>query len=296
MEKEKEKNKSMWKKIIIIFGICTVVICCTLLYSRFISTKGLEIREYKIVNEKITDNFHGLKIVHISDVHYGTTIYKKELEKIVEKINLLKPDIVVLTGDLLDQHTEFKKSYEKEITETLSKIETTIGKYAITGNHDYKFKNFNTIIEKSGFTNLNDSYDKIYKKGNNFILLSGISTNMHGDKKLDEKIESTTTLLNNIPEEERKNIYKILLVHEPDVIDNINIDFDLILAGHSHNGQVRLPFIGAIKKVELAEKYYEEHYTVNNKELYISGGLGTSTVKFRFFNKPSFNFYRITNK
>ena len=119
---------------------------------------------------------------------------------------------------------------------------------------------------------------------------------MHGDKKLDEKIESTTTLLNNIPEEERKNIYKILLVHEPDVIDNINIDFDLILAGHSHNGQVRLPFIGAIKKVELAEKYYEEHYTVNNKELYISGGLGTSTVKFRFFNKPSFNFYRITNK
>lgn len=293
---EKEKNKSMWKRIIIILGICTLVTCCILLYSRFISTKGLEIKEYKIVNEKITHNFHGLKIVHISDVHYGTTIDKNDLEKIVEKINLLKPDIVVLTGDLLDQNTEFKKSYEKEITETLSKIETTIGKYAITGNHDYKFKNFNTIIEKSGFTNLNDTYDQIYKNGNNFILLSGISTNMHGDKKLEEKIESTTNLLNDIPEEERKNIYKILLIHEPDVIDNINIDYDLILAGHSHNGQVRLPFIGAIKKVELAKKYYEEYYTINNKELYISGGLGTSTVKFRFFNKPSINFYRITNK
>lgn len=293
---EKEKNKSMWKRIIIILGICTLVTCCILLYSRFISTKGLEIKEYKIVNEKITHNFHGLKIVHISDVHYGTTIDKNDLEKIVEKINLLKPDIVVLTGDLLDQNTEFKKSYEKEITETLSKIETTIGKYAITGNHDYKFKNFNTIIEKSGFTNLNDTYDQIYKNGNNFILLSGISTNMHGDKKLEEKIESTTNLLNDIPEEERKNIYKILLIHEPDIIDNINIDYDLILAGHSHNGQVRLPFIGAIKKVELAKKYYEEYYTINNKELYISGGLGTSTVKFRFFNKPSINFYRITNK
>lgn len=124
-----------------------------------------------------------------------------------------------------------------------------------------------------------------------------MSTNLHGDKTVEEKLESTIALLNNIPEEERNNIYKILLVHEPDVIDNINsVDFDLVLAGHSHNGQVRLPFIGAIKRVELAEKYYDEHYRIDNTELYISGGLGTSVVKFRFFNKPSINFYRITNK
>lgn len=294
---EKEKNKSIWKKIIISLLLCISLICSVLLYSRFISTKGLTIREYKIVNEKITDNFHGLKIVHISDIHYGTTIHKKELENIVNKINLLRPDIVVLTGDLLDENTELPKNYKKEIITILSKIKTTIGKYAINGNHDYKFKNFNTIIEQSGFINLNDNYDQIYKNGNNFILLSGISTNMHGDKKVEEKLENTTNLLNSIPEEERNNIYKILLIHEPDVIDDINsVKFDLVLAGHSHNGQVRLPFIGAIKKVKLAKKYYDAHYTIDNTELYISGGLGTSSVKFRFFNKPSINFYRITNK
>ena len=294
---EKEKHKSRWKKIIIGLGICTIIICSILLYSRYISTKGLIIKEYKIVNEKITDNFHGLKIVHISDIHYGTTINKKELTNVVNKINELKPDIVVLTGDLLDKNIEPPANYEKELIETLSKIETTIGKYAINGNHDYNFKNFNTIIEQSGFINLNDNYDQIYKDGNNYILLSGISTNLHGDKTVEEKLENTTTFLNSISEEERKNIYKILLVHEPDIIENINsVDFDLVLAGHSHNGQVRLPFIGAIKKVELAEKYYDEHYTINNTELYISGGLGTSVVKFRFFNKPSINFYRITNK
>lgn len=294
---EKEKNKSIWKKIIVGLGICTLIICSILLYSRYISTKGFIIKEYKIVNEKITDNFHGLKIVHISDIHYGTTIHKKELTNVVNKINTLRPDIVVLTGDLLDKNTELPENYEKDLIEVLSKIETTIGKYAINGNHDYKFKNFNTIIEQSGFTNLNDSYDQIYKDGNNYILLSGMSTNLHGDKTVEEKLESTIALLNNIPEEERNNIYKILLVHEPDVIDNINsVDFDLVLAGHSHNGQVRLPFIGAIKRVELAEKYYDEHYRIDNTELYISGGLGTSVVKFRFFNKPSINFYRITNK
>lgn len=293
---EKEKHTSTWKKIIMCLLIFILIICSILLYSRYISTKGLVIREYKVVNEKITDNFHGLKIVHISDIHYGTTIHKKELTNVVNKINSLHPDIVVLTGDLLDENIELPENYETEIIEILSKIETSIGKYAITGNHDYKFKNYNTIIEQSGFINLNDNYDQIYKNGNNYILISGMSTNIHSDKTIEEKLETTTNLLNNIPEEERNNIYKILLVHEPDVIDNININFDLVLAGHSHNGQVRLPFIGAIKKVQLAEKYYDEHYTINNTELYISGGIGTSTIKFRFFNKPSINFYRITNK
>lgn len=294
---KKEKPKKTSHKLILVLITITVIICSFLLYSRFISTKGLVVREYKVVNEKITDNFHGLKIVHISDIHYGTTIYKEELEKIVKKINILKPDIVVLTGDLLDETIETPKNYEKDLIESLSKIDATIGKYAISGNHDYGFKNFNTIIEQSGFMNLNDSFDQIYKGGNNYILLSGISTNMHGDKTLEEKLESTTTLLNSIPEEEKNNIYKILLTHEPDIIDNIeSIDFDLILAGHSHNGQVKLPLIGAITTPEFAKKYYEEHYTINNTELYISGGLGTSTIKFRFFNKPSINLYRITNK
>lgn len=292
-----ENKKTIWKKIIISLITFILIVCNILLYSRYISTKGLVIREFKVINNKITDNFHGLKVVHVSDIHYGSTINKNELINVVDKINSLHPDIVVFTGDLLDENIELPKNYEKEIIEVLSKIETTIGKYAINGNHDYKFQNFNEIIEQSGFINLNDNYEQIYKNGNNFILFTGISTNMHGNKKIEEKFESTTNLLNSIPEEEKNNIYKILLVHEPDVIDNIeSIDFDLVLAGHSHNGQVRLPFIGAIKKVEFAEKYYDEHYIINNTELYISGGLGTSKVKFRLFNKPSINFYRITNK
>ncbi len=293
---KQEKNKSIWKKVVIGLLIFIVIVCSFLLYSRYISTSGLIIKEYKVVNEKITDNFHGLKIVHISDIHYGTTINKKELNNIVKKINSLKPDIVVFTGDLLDNNIEMPKNYEKDLIKILSKIECTIGKYAVNGNHDYEFKNYNTIIEQSGFINLNDNYEQIYKEGKNYILLSGISTSMHGNKSLEEKLESTTTLLSDISEEEQKNIYKILLLHEPDVIDDINIDFDLALAGHSHNGQVRFPFIGAITTPEYSKKYYDEYYKVNNTDLYISSGLGTSVIKFRFFNKPSINFYRITNK
>ena len=90
--------------------------------------------------------------------------------------------------------------------------------------------------------------------------------------------------------------YKILLLHEPDTIDNLSERFDLILAGHSHNGQVRLPLIGAVILPDGAKRYYEEHYTINNTELFISSGLGTSSLPLRFMNHPSINFYRINKK
>ena len=85
------------------------------------------------------------------------------------------------------------------------------------------------------------------------------------------------------------------MLHEPDYIDQIGYeDYDLILAGHSHNGQVRVPFIGAVVLPVGAKKYYKEHYDLGDTKLYISSGIGTSTLNFRLFNRPSINFYRIT--
>lgn len=80
-------------------------------------------------------------------------------------------------------------------------------------------------------------------------------------------------------------------------MDNLDLNkYDLVLTGHSHGGQVRIPFIGKLYTPEGAKKYYDEYYKINNTDLYISSGLGTSMYKFRLFNRPSFNFYRITNK
>ena len=90
-------------KLYIKIIICIIsIIILTILYSRFISTKGLVVKEYKIVNDKITYEYHGLKIMHISDIHYASTVYEKELENLVNEVNVLKPDIIVFTGDLFD--------------------------------------------------------------------------------------------------------------------------------------------------------------------------------------------------
>lgn len=281
----------MYLKII----ICIVIlIILTLLYSRFIATKGLKVNEYKIVNSKITDDYHGFKIVHITDVHYGTTVFEKELDNLVNNVNELNPDIVVLTGDLFDS----EETYDKEILiKYFSKINSKIGKYAVIGNHDKPVEDYYEVIEKSGFTNLDDTYELIYDNSSEPIIISGISTNYEDSSNIDMKTEKFDKYMSSLGEDDIKPIYSILLMHEPDFVDNINVDnYDLILSGHSHLGQVRLPLIGKLYTPYGSQKYYDAHYKINNTDLYISGGIGTSWMKFRFFDKPSINLYRITNK
>lgn len=289
MNEEKKKHPII--KFIIIF---ILIIAAILLYSRFIATKGLVTKEYKITSSSIQDNFHGFKIVHISDVHYGRTTDKKDLNNMVKEVNLLKPDIVVLTGDLIDRDTKLDDALKGEISEALSSINANVGKYAISGNHDSNFSEWESIINDSGFKNLNDTYELIYNDGYTPILLAGLSSNLNNQVDITERYNKILEYSNN---ENIKELYKILLIHEPDYINNIDYsNFNLILAGHSHNVQVRLPFIGGIILPNGAKKYYKEHYKINNTDLYISSGIGTSGISFRLFNKPSINFYRLTNK
>ncbi len=275
--------------------ICIVsIILLTFLYARFISTNGLVTKEYKVVNSKITESYHGLKIVHITDIHYATTVFEKELENLVDEINNIKPDIVVLTGDLFDS----EESYNKDVlVNYLSKIEAKFGKYAVSGNHDKPIEEYYDVIINSGFINLDNSYELIYNDSREPIIISGISTSYEDSSNLEIKTEKFDAYMSELTEDDIKPIYSILLMHEPDFVDNINLNnYDLVLSGHSHLGQVRLPIIGKLHTPYGSLKYYDEYYKINNTDLYISGGIGTSWLKIRFFNKPSINFYRITNK
>ncbi len=265
-----------------------IIIFIILMYLRFISTSGLKVKEYKVVNSNITENYHGLKIVHFSDIHYKSTINYKDLEKVINKINYIKPDIVVFTGDIFDKHINYNEADIKNITNLFKKIEVSYKKYAISGNHD-NIEMWKSVINNSDFINLNDNYELIYMNEQQPILISGISS---GTSNVNDKLLNVNKYLFS---DEANQIYSILLMHEPDNIKYTS-DFDLVLAGHSHNGQVKLPYIGAIFTPNGSKKYYDEHYKVNKSNLYISSGLGSSILNLRFFNKPSINLYRITNK
>lgn len=286
-EQLKENKKTKSKKIIKILFFIIFILIIILLYSRFIGTKGLKVKEYKIVNENFTDNFYGLKIVHITDLHYGNTTNNSDLKKIVDKVNLIKPDIIVFTGDLLDK--DLNNEELEEFKDILNNMKSNIKKYAVNGNHD---ENFSEILKETGFTDLNNNYDSLYNSNNSVILFSGINTN-------DDINDAIKNINNFLSDEQNTNniIYKIMLMHEPDkILDFDYNNYDLILAGHSHNGQITIPFIGSLYKPNGSKKYYKDYYELEGTKLYISGGIGTSTLKFRLFNKPSINLYRLTSK
>ena len=271
-------NKGL--KIILILLIITIL---TTLYARYIGTMGLITKEYTIKDNEIPSSFDGLKIVHFSDLHYKRAINEEKVEKIIEEINLINPDIVVFTGDLIDKDIIPNETDYEFLIKSLDKIKAKYGKYSVLGNHDYNEKEeILKVFQKSGFKYLENEYDIIYKN-NEKLLIGGLGNVTYGEDFIDEIISN-----------EEIN-YQITLVHEPDVSDEIikYTNTNLILAGHSHNGQVRLPIIGAIIKPSYAEKYYDEHYKIDNTNLYISSGIGVSTLNYRLFNHPSINFYRI---
>ena len=268
------KKHSKLKKILIIF---VFIIIFLLVYVRYIGTLGLFVKEYAIYTDKLPKSFDGLKIVHFSDIHYGTIISQQNLDDMVKKINELKPDIVVFTGDLYDESIDLSDKYKEEIQKSLSNIKAKLGKYAVSGNHDYSNEGYIELIKNSGFTYLNSESELIYYEG-----------------EIPIRIEGYPSYLKDKPDYKsyEEEYYTITLIHEPDAIDKLQSNSDLVLAGHSHGGQIRLPIIGALYTPVGSKNYYEEHYKLDNKDLYVSFGLGTSLLKIRFFNHPSFNLYR----
>ena len=140
-------------KILTRILITLIIILSALIYSRFLGIKGLITHEI-VIKDNIPITYNGLKIVHISDLYYGND-NQKELKSIVNRINLIKPDIVVFTGDLLYKDTKVDNKLQK----LLSEINVSIDKYYITGDNDYKNEDITNLLNNSGFTNLNDTYN-----------------------------------------------------------------------------------------------------------------------------------------
>ena len=291
----RERNKEIIKKVtkitvkllLIIFIVGTIFFS----YTTYISSVKIHTREYRIINNKIPSNFNGTKIVQFSDLHFGTTITIDKVKEIVKKINETNPDIVVFTGDLIDKNYKLKNNEQETIINELQKIKSTLGKYTILGEEDNE--NFITIMNASNFIILKNEYDLIYKDTNNPILLVGLNNQTKDENSINNAYSYFNVPTNN------QDIYSITLTHEPDTVDLIDpTKTQLILAGHSHNGSIRIPFINkAPFNKEGAKKYNQDYYKVNNNDLYISSGLGTNNkVGFRLFCRPTISLYRISNK
>lgn len=277
-EKETKENKSH------IFIYILLIIGLIIIYSRYIATTGIQIKEYSVINNKIPKSFKGFKVVHFSDLKYGSTTDQKYLKKLVNKINELNPDIIIFTGDLISSNYKLTDNDKKSIIENLNKLDPKIDIYSIRGDNDIN-ETYNSIITQTKIIEINNLNKLIYFKGDTPIMLIGLDDSINGNQSLNMAFNY-----------EENNYYKILITHEPDTYEKIkDKNIDLFLAGHSLNGQVRLPFIGSIYTPTGAKKYYDSKYKIDNTEIYISNGLGTSKIPYRLNNRPSINLYRFYN-
>jgi len=279
----KEKESHFFLNIVILIVILITVI---FFYAKYVGIKGIKVKEYKVESSILSKNFSGLKIVHFSDLLYKSTISDEDVDELVEKINILKPDIVVFTGDLINKNIKATDEEKKLLIEKLSNIKASIDKYAISGDYDYEYE-YDDIMQQSGFIVLNNDYEEIFYKENESIYLVGLPSSIKENINLNEAFKFYN-------DNDRK--YIIVLVHDGNTIkyiDESNYEVDLILGGHSLNGSVVIPFYGGLFKDKYTYKYSNEYYSKGITNIYISSGLGTNQYKYRFNNKPSFNFYRL---
>ncbi|MDZ5470594.1 metallophosphoesterase [Bacillus sp. 31A1R] len=258
-------------------------------YAKKIEPKLLQTSYENIIHKDIPTSFNQLKIVQFSDTHLGFHYDLNDLIHLVDKINTINPDIIFFTGDLMDEPNKYTQA--ESIIPILSSLKAPLGKFAVYGNHDhggYGSDIYKTIINQSGFKLLFNSFEEIKLIDNERIYIAGIDDAMLGKPNIREIAEK-------IPE----NSYKILLSHAPDLADDaVNFGFQLQLSGHSHGGQIQIPFLGVLVKPPYAEKYYEGFYQIKGKQdltLYVNRGLGTTRLPFRFLSRPELTVFTLNN-
>ncbi len=268
-EINKEKAFKITKIILKILFIIILLLGILYFYARYYEPNRLETHEYLIKDTHIPDEFNGIKVLHFTDILYGS-INKSKLQKIGEEIKLINPDIVFFTGNIISKDYSINEDEIKMLSNFFSGIPYTIGKYAIMGDVDNQ--NYRLIMENTNFIILDNELISIYN-GINKINLIGINYNQ--DKEIKNNSED----------------YTITIINNYDDYSKYQLSSDLILAGHNLGGEIRLfniPLLGS-------SKYLNNYYQEGNSQIYISNGLGL-IHNLRFMNKPSMNVYRLYNK
>jgi len=254
------------------------------LYSFFFERFWLDINKMQLSFPQLPAAFSGTKIVHFSDLHLGEFFDVDHLQKIVDHINSLKPDLICFTGDLVEDGTDILK----RSIPVLQQLHAPLGKIAIFGNHDYRIGKQQDVadaLKQSGFVFLQNDHTSINLSGEK-IYVAGTDDMFGGGSDIPKAIQG-------IPE----NQFTILLAHEPDLADiAVQHPIHLQLSGHSHGGQIRVPFVGALFTPDGAKKYIEGliPFKNSNFKLYVSRGIGTTGLPFRFHCRPELTVIIIT--
>ena len=255
-------------------------------YSGEIERHWVEITHREIRLQSLPAAFDGMRIVQLSDIHLDEFTEPFLLRHSIEQINRLQPDAVLLTGDFVSYGITPRKFSERsawQCAEMLSELKCA-ERYAVLGNHDHwlSWTEVTQALRASGITVLINSCLPIERKGDR-IWLAGLDDPLCGRPDLDKAIPASIRGIEGQP--------LMLMCHEPDYADDLlaqpaGKSIGLMLSGHTHGGQVRLPFVGALELPPGGKKYVEGLFRLGSMQLYVNRGIGTIGVPFRFACPP----------
>ncbi len=270
------------RKRLIVFG-SILILFSSLMICIVWGNKALELNSYYIVSEDLPKSFEGFRIAQVSDLHNAEI--GKDNQKLISTLKEAKPNIIVITGDMIDSRntkTDVALCFAKEAV----KIAPC---YYITGNHEARASEYSQLkkgLLELGVTVLEDDKVKIELLGETITLFGVLDPRFNADSTLDDKTAVGNKLDDLIVEEDG---YTILLSHRPELFETyVDRALNLVFSGHAHGGQFRLPFVGGIiaPNQGLFPKYDAGIYTEGNTNMVVSRGVGNSIVPFRVNNRP----------
>ncbi len=270
-----------------VFGIVLFFVWAIVIYGSFIEPRFLNVKTQTIVLGK---GGHELTVALISDTHMGQFRHGDWMRTVVERINYLQPDLVLIAGDVVSVPGGIGA------LRPLKDLHAKYGAYAVLGNWDYRAGAVDVRrgIESQGVEVLTNESAIIDVNGTPLQLI-GLDDATYG------KPDITAALITDVKGEALvpppEGTPKIVLAHNPDAErDAETAGAALLLAGHTHGGQIRLPFIGAIVKLPttIGQRYDKGLFEVGPTQMFITSGVGESSARARLFNLPEIALLKIT--
>lgn len=272
-------------RILLIILCLLLLICIGTVLSGVICNKALQLNSFTVTSQDLPQSFQGFRIAHVSDLHNAT--FGKDNEKLLDIIRESDPDIIAITGDIVDcrrTDVDVALSFVKKAAEIAPC-------YYVTGNHEARvpeaFAALLAGFEEAGVIVLRNESLEFEKNGESITILGVDDPDFSYMSYSDIQGSIVDNTLKSLAPEDEE--FTLLLSHRPELFDVYKDNqMDLVLSGHAHGGQFRLPFVGGLYAPHqgLLPEYDSGLYSDNGTNLIVSRGIGNSLFPLRLFNPP----------